>query len=100
MSNLPPFTPSGTTTKVTVTATSSDETVATGSNQLLLTNLGTNKCFVRWGEGAQTAVVTDLPVLSGASLVISRHPDADTVAAICDATESATLYVTPGRGGG
>ena len=58
-------------------------------------NLGPNLAFVRWGVGAQTAVVTDLPIPVGVVEVFSKGV-ADTLAAVCS-SGSATVYVTSGE---
>lgn len=94
-----PFSLGGATVTLAATATSSTSAIPTGNMVMRLTNLGPNKCFVRCGIGAQTAVTTDFPVLSGQSVNVSKPPDCDNVAAICAATETATLYVTVGEGG-
>jgi hypothetical protein len=91
-----PFTP-GSTASLAVTTTSASVAVATGNNQFRVVNLGPNKAYVRWGVGAQTAVVTDMAIPVGVE-TFTRPPQADTFAAICDATESALLKITSGEG--
>lgn len=87
---------------ISATAVSSSITLtAVGSNatQMLLTNQGPNTAFFRYGDGAQTAVATtDTPILAGATIVFNTGSAPNTVAAICAATQTATLFVTPGYG--
>ena len=96
------FTPNqaGTVT-ISVTSTSGNTALPTsGGGSLLLTNLGTNKCFIKiTSDSAATASATaDMPILAGRALLISCG-DATRIAHICAATETATLYVTRGVGG-
>jgi len=98
MDFLKPFRPTGDTTTLAVTATNTQGTVMENASQVLLTNLGPNKCFVRFGKSLQTAAVaSDMPILPGTSRVITKDA-MNNVAAICAATETATLYITPGEG--
>jgi len=99
MDFLKPFRPTGDTTTMAVSATNTKGTVLENASQVLLTNLGPNKCFVRFGKSLQTAaaVASDMPILPGTSRVITKDA-MNSVAAICAATESATLYITPGEG--
>jgi len=93
------FTPSaGNTVRIAATAASAPATLAIQSAQVRFVNTGPNKVFVRWGVGAQTALTTDTPIASGATEVFTKPPGALDIAAICDATETATLFVTPGEG--
>lgn len=69
-----------------------------GHSVMRLVNAGPNTAFVRWGIGAQTALATDMPLLAGVTEVFSKSGADDTVAAICAATQTATVYVTCGEG--
>lgn len=93
-----PFTPTAVTTRIAATAATAPATLPVQSAQVRFVNIGPNKVFVRWGVGAQVAVTTDTPIASGATEVFTKPPEATGVAAICDATETATLFVTPGEG--
>lgn len=98
MGNNNPFSPvPASTVSLSVTSTSSSSAI-TSAYQLRLTNLGTNKCYVRTGTSGLTALTTDMPVLASQSVVISINPNHTHVAAVCDATETCTLKVTSGAG--
>lgn len=64
----------------------------------LLQNAGPNTVFVRWGRTAQTAVVTDFPLMAGAYFPIDPR-DAFRFAGITASGQTATLYITRGKGG-
>lgn len=102
MASINPFTPDSANTKtIAATSTSSSVTLATpdvNSNVMRIVNLGPNTVFLRWGTGAQTALTTDMAMLSGTVEVFSKAPGMDTVAAICAGGNSATVYVTCGEG--
>jgi len=59
-------------------------------------NSGASLVHLRWGKGAQTALVTDLALPSGSIQTFGKE-GADTIAVICD-TGTATVYVAPGEG--
>lgn len=100
--NVQPFTPNFSKTK-TISATSSsssitlDSTDLVGNNVMRIANAGTATAFVRWGTGAQTALTSDMPVLSGTIEVFTKDPTTTVVAAIT-ASSTATVYVTCGEG--
>jgi len=87
----------------TLATTSTTGTVAlpatdskfTGSETILVTNNGPNIAFFRLGVGSQTALVTDTPILPYTALLIDRG-FATYAGAICNATQTATLYFTNG----
>jgi hypothetical protein len=89
-----------TTTSASVTLTATD----LQNTDLNLFNLGTGLVFCRWGNGAQTAVLTDMPVPVGASRTFSKFPVINpgqgiTQAVACiTGTGTATVYVTTGVG--
>lgn len=97
MAAVNPFTPTGPTVKVSATSSNSTASLVANSNQFRVVNLGPNKAFIRWGLGTQTATVADMPVFAGGE-VISKAIDVVNFGVICDATETATLYLTPGEG--
>ena len=69
-----------------------------GHTAIRIVNAGPNTVFIRYGVGAQTAVATDMPVLAGTVELFCKAGAADTVAAICAATQTATVYITCGEG--
>lgn len=98
-----PFSPSSVTATISATSTSATTTLAnssafTGAETVLVTNAGPDIAFFRLGVGSQTAVVTDVPILPFTALIVTRH-SATYAGAVCNATETATLYFTPGVGG-
>ena len=74
------------------------DAVGIASTELLLTNIGANPVFVRWGVGAQNAVTTDfmLPAAMTYPGMVSKGL-ADTVAAI-NGSGTSTLYISAGNG--
>lgn len=94
-----PFTPShANTVRLAVTAANTPGALVIQSAQIRVYNGGPNKAFIRWGVGAQTATTTDTPVGPGNTEVFTKPPEATGVASICDATETATVFITPGEG--
>jgi hypothetical protein len=87
----------GTTTSIAATATSASATVNGYAKSVRLYNKGPNTAFVKFGVGATTATASDMPLPAGAIETFSKDR-ADTIAAICAATETATVYVTSGEG--
>lgn len=68
-------------------------------NAVLLTNLGTNQCYVEFGATSATtrATVAGLPIEGGQRLLVARDALRDLfVSAICDSGESTTLKITVG----
>jgi hypothetical protein len=86
------------TATLAVTGTSASVALPTSAPQIEVQNAGASDCFIRWGNVALTAVVTDYPVLSGQSKVITVGTGTATLAAICAAGQATTLYVTSGDG--
>lgn len=94
------FSPNGSSQTISATSTSSSITLTAaqaGCTQLMVTNKGTGEAFIRWGVGAQTAVTTDIPILSGGIYTFNKGL-ADTVAAITSGSDTALVRVTPGEG--
>jgi hypothetical protein len=107
--NVNPFSPDFANTKsISATSTSASATLATtdtntgtlgqGFNVIRVVNAGPNTVFLRWGVGTQTALTTDMPMLAGTVEVFTKSPNDTTVAAICAATQTATVYITCGEG--
>jgi hypothetical protein len=92
-----PFTP-GATVSLAVTTTTGNVALTGNGEQLELTNAGTATVFVALGGTSVTAAVTDYPVLTGSSKLITRNPDSHTRIAGITAAGTATLYITVGRG--
>lgn len=95
------FAVAGPTITVSATATSAGGSmppnVANNKANMRVYNAGASTVFVRFGNGAQTAVVTDTPIPAG--VVENFYVGAtDNVAAICAAAGTATVYFTPGNG--
>lgn len=98
MSSLPAFTPIGATASLAVTSASANVALnRAGANQVLVLNLGDAEAFVDFGDSAQTATTTDMPVPAGGWLMLSIAPGATHAAAIT-ASGTATLRFTPGDG--
>lgn len=70
---------------------------AINAPQVLVTSAGPNTSFFRCGVGAQTAVVTDTPLLSGTVQTFTKNA-ADTCAVITSGANTATVYFTAGGG--
>lgn len=61
-------------------------------------NQGTKDCYIKFGNSAVTAAVTDMPVKAGSTFVFNCHGQ-KYIAAICGGTDTTTLLITPGEGG-
>ena len=114
MANVNPFGPNFSKTKmITATSTSSSVTLDATDVQnsagtgnaghsvmriVVQGTAGTGKVFLRWGTGAQTALTTDMPMLSGYTEVFTKANTTDTVAAITSGSDTANVYITCGEG--
>ncbi len=112
MANVNPFSPNSshtktisatsTTSSVTLDATDVQSATGVGGHDVMrivvVGTAGTGKVFLRWGVGAQTALVTDMPMLSGTVEVFCKGLDVNTVAAITSGSDTANVYVTCGEG--
>ena len=78
-------------------AQSASVTVNAVSKSVRLVNSGTNICYVRIGEGAQTATTADLPVRPASEIIVSKGDGENTVAYISAA--GTTLSIQTGEGG-
>jgi hypothetical protein len=95
---------------IAVTATSSTSAALPGSGKIVrLVNEGPNNCYVSIGSGSQTATVpptsnpvaTCTPVLAGEDVIFNIPTNGTTalqIAAICRASQTATLLVQVGEG--
>ncbi len=68
-----------------------------GHSIMRIVNAGPNNARLRWGVGAQTALITDMLMLAGTVEVFTKAGTVDTVAAICP-TGTATISITCGQG--
>lgn len=102
MSATDVFTVLGSTVNIPATAAAASTAfsypVAISSPNIRIYNAGPNAAFVRWGVGAQTASITaDVPIAAGMTESFFKG-QADTFSAICAASQTATVYLTPGLG--
>jgi len=96
-----PMTCDGLTLSVTSTSSNgqlSAVPASSGALQARVYNSGPNTAFVQFGaDNTVTATANKMPIPAGNTEVFSVG-NALWVAAICASTQTATLYVTPGRG--
>jgi len=78
-------------------SSSNSNTLDGTERSVRLHNYGTNICFVRIGQGEQTASTADTPLPAGATIVLEKGPEEDTIAYISAAGTS--LYIQLGTGG-
>lgn len=92
-----PFYPSYTNGQtVTPAAAAASITLAKGTKQICLTNLGANVCYVRMGMVAADATTADYPIPAGWQVSITKNED-DTVLSHISAAGT-TLHIIPGEG--
>lgn len=100
-SDADPFAPMAAGT-ITISATQTNAQTALkapGRSQVMIYNAGTKTVFVEFGTGSTVAAVaTGTPIPVGAVLVLSIDPAATHIATICNTGETATVYVTVGKG--
>lgn len=97
MSIFAPFNPaytSGQTKTSAALAASFD--LAAGTNQVCVTNTGSNIAYVRIGSGSFAATTSDYPVLSGSQVVLTRAQDDTAVSHI--SASGTTLHFICGSG--
>lgn len=91
------FSPSdAATTTIAATVASASTTLDRYSDCVRVVNAGTGTAFIRFSTGAETATVTDMPVLPNSTEVFTKGAYTH-VSAICG-TGTATLYFTNGQG--
>ena len=83
--------------EVATPAASSADTTVTRSESVRLVNEGANVCHVRIGSTVAAATTSDLPVLSGESIVVSKAFEFTKVSHI--SASGTTLHIQPGKGG-
>lgn len=94
------------TAKIAATQTTSQATLPTVGNNVIIYNAGPNTAYVSIGNTSVTATVPttagtgSMPVPIGFyAFTISRSADIDvTVAAICDTGNTASIYFSVGNG--
>lgn len=93
-----PFCPQrGANQTVSPAAASASVTVEEHAHAVRFVNSGANICYVRIGEGAQTATTADTPVRAGSEVILRKADGEDTVAYISAA--GTTLGIQTGEGG-
>lgn len=97
MSDQSAFRLGGATTVLSVTSSSSGDTIAPKYGRIRVYNGGASVAFLRTGIGAQTALTTDVPIPPGVVEVFSV-PANHTHAAAITSSGTATLYITVGSG--
>ena len=78
-------------------SSSNSKTLNGPETSVRVVNYGANICFVRIGKGAQTASVADTPIPAGATVILAKGPEEDTIAYISSAGTS--IYIQLGEGG-
>lgn len=97
MSIFAPFNPAYTSGQTkTSAALAASFSVAAGTNQVCITNTGSNIAYVRIGVGSFSATTADYPVPSGAQVVLTKAQD-DTVVSHISASGT-TLHFICGNG--
>jgi hypothetical protein len=84
----------------TLSVTDASQQVTFGANNwaVTLTNLGTDVCYVRTGNGTLTATTADYPVLPLTQVSISKNYYDDKLAAICGSGDTTSLHIIQGEG--
>jgi hypothetical protein len=83
---------------VFVTDTSASVAIMKGTKSVRIVNSGTSLCYVRIGEGTQTATSADTVILEKESVVLSKVQKYDNIGYI--SPTSTTLHLQPGEGSG
>jgi hypothetical protein len=95
---LKTFAPKGdATVPLAASAATASATIDKFSNACRVYNAGPSLAFIRFSTGAATALTTDMPMPAGGVETFTKG-SADTVAAICGAAGTASLYFTNGEG--
>jgi hypothetical protein len=103
-----PFKPSGTSSTIAVTATSQRVALSQGNSaeSVYLSNVGASECFIAFGDATVTATAGgsstsasdgSMAIPAGFYGVISNVGQSN-IAAVCAASNTTTLRVTPGTG--
>ena len=99
MSINAPFYPKyGSGQAVSTGAASASIEIGEGNKSLVLTNVGSNPCYIRTGDSSVAAVnLVDYLLMAGAQVSISKPQD-HTHLAYLQSGASTTLHVMPGEG--
>ena len=93
--------------KLAATATTGSITLSdsdTNCNSVVIYNEGTEDAFVTSGVGATSAVMPGSNaspgkrIAGGATVTFQKNPRHNTIAAICDSGQTATLWIAVGTG--
>ena len=84
------------TVSIAVTGTSQDLAINLKSNDIMLTNIGTQAVFFKY-DGGGASVSADTPILPNTQTLFSM-PYNTTAIAVIAADAGSILYVTPGSG--
>jgi hypothetical protein len=85
--------------RITANITSQSISLNADDKAVRLVNDGIYTVYIRIGFGAQTATVSDMPLLADDSIVLYKGYGADTLACLCP-EGPALLHVQTGDGGG
>lgn len=97
MAILAPFQPRfGAGIVVTPAAASASSEIGQGNKQLILTNIGSNICYVTIGYTGLVASTSGYPVLPGAQVTVSKDQDMTHIAYI--SASGTSLHIIPGEG--
>jgi len=97
MSVLAPINPAYTQGQtVAAAAVAASVSVNKAAKQIAVTNLGNNVAYVRTGTGAIAAATSDMPVLPGTQVTLTKGDNQETFSYISAA--GTTLHVIPGEG--
>ena len=98
MSIRAPFEPRrGTNQVFAITGVSGSTNIDQEAKSVRIVNSGANLCYIRIGQGAQTATAADMVVLGNSSVIVSKGEGDDTIAAV--SPSGTTLHVQTGEGG-
>lgn len=97
-----PFKPvTGSTKSKSCTDTASAADTLTGNGpSVKITNLGTNKVFVKLGDSTVEAGTSNTVVLANDRQIVNRDPNGEThFSCVTASTETATIFIETGYGG-
>lgn len=98
MASLQAFTPAyGSGQALTAGVASLQTSIPKNNTSVRIINAGANIAYVKLGTGTVTATSSDLAVISGQTIVITKSVDHDVLAYI--SALGATLHIIAGEGG-
>lgn len=95
--NVKTFAPNGDTVLLAATAASGRAALNQYSSVVRVLNAGPDLVYIHFGDITVTSSNTKMPIPVGSTELFTKA-NATHVAAICDATKTANLYVTNGEG--